>query len=176
MIETKSRYLSFLLRHKPEAAKLSIDSDGWVPIRQIIEGTEISEAEINQIVITDKKGRYSFSTDGTMIRANQGHSTDKVKMKFKTAVPPPILYHGTTSSAEDIIMRDGLLPMTRHYVHLSADLCTAKSVAGRRRSTHVIFEIDTAAMIASRFTFSLSDNEVWLIEKVPAKFLKVHHD
>ena len=74
-----SRYLSYILRHHPEAVGISLDEHGWANVEALIEG--ISEKKkgfdreiLEEIVRTDEKQRYSFSEDGTRIRANQGHS------------------------------------------------------------------------------------------------------
>lgn len=171
--EQRSKYLSFLLRHKPEAANLTMDKEGWVQVEQILQNTDFTTAELHQIVADDQKGRYSFSSVASSIRANQGHSAAGVKLLFKKAVPPTILYHGTAESALSEIMKHGLLPMKRHHVHLSADLETAKSVGGRRKGGFVVLEIDAKTMLANGYKFFISDNHVWLVDLVPPIFLKV---
>lgn len=168
----KSRFLCFLLRHKPQAAKLTIDPQGWCRVDQLLANTNITEAELLQIVAEDDKQRYSFDTFATSIRANQGHSTPQVDLEFKAAMPPPVLYHGTSLSNYRAIMEDGLVSMSRHYVHLSADPETAFSVAGRRRNSTVVFEIDAATMAMNGYTFFISENGVWLIDNVPPFFIK----
>lgn len=167
-LETKSKFLSYILRHKPEAAGIALSKEGWVSVEDVCRNTDITFAELHEIVRADKKGRYSI--ENSLIRANQGHSTETVKLNYKTAVPPPALYHGTTASAA--VRKDGLKPMSRHHVHMSADVHTAQSVGGRRRGTVTIFVINTAAMLKDGFKFYLSENNVWLIEHVPTKYLK----
>jgi putative RNA 2'-phosphotransferase len=168
----RSKYLSYLLRHKPESAKLTLDKEGWCSIEQLLANTDFSRGELIDIVDGDQKTRYALSPDALKIRANQGHSTSDVRMTFKVAVPPVMLYHGTT--ATEAILREGLKPMNRHFVHLTADLDTAHSVGGRRKGTTTIFEIDAKQMLADGFAFKISENEVWLIEHVPPKYIKVH--
>ena len=87
-------------------------------------------------------------------------------------MPPVVLYHGTTANALPIIMKHGLLPMSRHHVHLSHTVETAKSVAARRKGG-IILQVDCKLMVEKDFTFFLSDNGVWLIDKVPAEFLSI---
>ena len=169
-LETKSKYLSYLLRHEPEAAKLTIDREGWVSVEQIVQNTKLTRDEIIEIASTDSKSRYSIRNDS--IRANQGHSTKFVKMKSKTAVPPPKLYPGASQPSLDEIRRHGLLPMSRHHVHLSHDIETAESVGGRRRRGYVILEIDAASMLKDGHKFFVSENGVWLADSIPPKYLK----
>lgn len=179
----RSKYLSYLLRHNPGAAKLTLDREGWCGIDALIKNTDFTIDELIEIVEKDEKRRYSFKywemadagiphvREPTHIRANQGHSTSEVRMSFKTMVPPTVLYHGTTSLNTEVIMREGLKPMSRHHVHLTENLNTAKSVGGRRRGVTTVFTVDTARMLADGFTFFISENDVWLVDMVPAKYL-----
>jgi putative RNA 2'-phosphotransferase len=174
--ESKSKYLSYLLRHKPESAGLTLSREGWCSVEQLIAKTDISLEELIEIVQTDSKGRYSFEFDQfnkpIRVRANQGHSTEGVRLKFKTAVPPAKLYHGTAQTALHEIEKSGLLPMSRHHVHLSADVETAESVCGRRKSGYSVLEIDAKQMLADGHQFYISANGVWLADSVPPKYLK----
>ena len=172
MNSERSKYLSYLLRHKPEAANLTLDKQGWCLIDQLLANTDFTEEELSSIVFNDTKSRYAFDAFATSIRANQGHSTTEVKITFKKAVPPVILYHGTHAGAVDSILKVGLQPMRRHHVHLSADLDTAKAVGGRRKGGTVIFEVDAKTMLVNGYSFFLSENDVWLVDAVPVPFLK----
>jgi putative RNA 2'-phosphotransferase len=171
-ITEKSKFLSYVLRHRPEAAKLTLDKEGWCNLHQLLANTDLLLAEIHEIVRTDSKGRYTI--DGDHIRANQGHSTEKVELTFKKAVPPVVLWHGTSRKVwEDNIKRTGLLPMSRHKVHMSQDPNTAVTVGTRHDKNTVLLRIDAKRMLTDGFTFELSDNGVWLIDAVPAKYLEV---
>lgn len=85
-------------------------------------------AILEEIVRTDNKQRYSFIEDKTLIRANQGHSTP-VDVELQKTIPPAVLWHGTAEKYVSSILSQGLLPMSRPYVHLSGDLETAKRSA-----------------------------------------------
>jgi putative RNA 2'-phosphotransferase len=172
VLEQKSRFLCFLLRHRPQAAHLCMNKEGWCTLEQIFKNTDITAAELDHIVQSDSKNRYSYSKDKSSVRANQGHSTALVDIKFEKAVPPPVLYHGTNGSILADIMRKGLLPMNRRYVHLSADQDTAQSVAGRRKKKTAILKIDAAKMLADGGVFFLSDNNVWLVTSVLPKYIE----
>lgn len=168
----RSKLLSYLLRHAPEKANLTLDAQGWCLVDQLLANTDFTEEELIRMVANDTKGRYSFDTFATSIRANQGHSTSTVKLTFKKAVPPVVLYHGTHDGAVENILKMGLQPMSRHHVHLSADLDTAKNVGGRRKRGVVVFAVDAKAMLTKGHDFFLSDNGVWLADAVPPSFLK----
>jgi putative RNA 2'-phosphotransferase len=180
--DTRSKYLSFLLRHRPEAANLALDKEGWCSIQQLVQNTDFTIAELVQIVREDKKTRYSFEPalgvclqsgeQPTSIRANQGHSTGDVKLSFKAVTPPVKLYHGADNTVLKKILKDGLLPMSRHHVHLSGDIETAESVGGRRRHGFVVLEIDAKAALADGLKFFISENGVYLAEHVPSKYLR----
>ncbi len=176
-LQDKSRFLSFVLRHRPETINITLDKDGYVDIDQLVQATHstkspLTREDLLEIVRTDSKGRYGLTPDGKRIRANQGHSTSQVRLTFTVGTPPTTLYHGADNKGLRTIMRVGLLPMKRHYVHLSADIETAQNVGGRRRAGYTVLEIDAARMVAEGHKFFISDNGVWLIEAVPPRYLK----
>lgn len=172
-----SVFISLILRHNPEIIDLQLDRHGWARVDELLKGIKrsgkyhIDREILEEIVRTDSKQRYSFSDDGRRIRANQGHSIP-VDVELPQAIPPAVLYHGTGGKSAGKIKKEGLLPMTRLYVHLSGDKETARKV-GARHGKPVIFIIDTEKMVADGYTFYLSVNHVWLTEKVPAKYLSL---
>ncbi len=174
LLEKTSRYISFLLRHHPDAAGLTLDEHGWASTAALIECVgktrHITMAMLEQIVSTDKKQRYAFNTDKTLIRANQGHSIP-VDVELTPCVPPQTLWHGTATKYIDSIDQNGLLSQTRLYVHLSADYQTAVTV-GRRHGEPIVYIVDSAKMHADGYIFYKSVNNVWLTKSVPAIYLQ----
>ncbi|HEY8560233.1 MAG TPA: RNA 2'-phosphotransferase [Pyrinomonadaceae bacterium] len=171
-----SKFLSLVLRHKPEEIGLTLEENGWVPVEKLIEacadrGRKFSLAELREVVETNEKKRFSFDETGEKIRANQGHSVE-VEIEFEEKAPPAALYHGTAEKNLGIIFAEGLQKMARHHVHLSADTETARAV-GARYGVPVILEIDAARMLDEGFKFYVSANGVWLTDAVPSEFLKV---
>jgi putative RNA 2'-phosphotransferase len=94
-----------------------------------------------------------------------------VDVELKEAVPPDTLYHGTGEKYVESIDREGLIPKSRLYVHLSADIPTAEKV-GQRHGKPVIYKVDCRRMAADGFRFYLSVNKVWLTKEVPVKYLE----
>lgn len=172
-LERTSKFLSFVLRHKPESIGLELDPNGWVPLDTLIEKAAaempLDGKLILEVVRTSDKQRFALSEDGASIRANQGHSV-KVDLQLEPKDPPPVLFHGTATRFLDSIMGQGLRPGQRHHVHLSADRETAVAV-GRRHGKPVVLRIAADVMRAQGFVFFLSENGVWLTEKVPPAFL-----
>lgn len=167
----KSRYLSMLLRHKPEKANLTMNSKGWVMVNQLLANTDIDMPLLKEVVATNNKKRFEFNDDNTMIRASQGHSL-KVDLGYPAKEPPEYLYHGTATKFLDAIHKDGLKPMSRHHVHLSTDKETAKNV-GSRHGKAVILLVKSQEMFNSGKIFFISTNGVWLTESVAPEFLTV---
>ncbi|MEM1321557.1 MAG: RNA 2'-phosphotransferase [Bacteroidota bacterium] len=169
-----SKYLSLLLRHQPERIGLQLDEQGWTSVTELLEklwrdGKRIHIEQLDRVVKTNNKKRFSFNADRTRIRANQGHSI-KIDLAYEPADPPAILYHGTATRFLESIQAQGLLKRNRHHVHLSADQETARAV-GQRHGKPCILSIDTAAMLAEGHQFFCSANGVWLCEQVPPQFL-----
>ena len=168
-----SRFISLILRHKPEAAGIDLDEHGWADVDELIDGINKARAftqeMLEEIVMTDDKGRYSFNEDKTLIRANQGHSVP-VDVELEEMVPPNVLYHGSATKYADSIRQMGILPKSRLYVHLSADRKTAKSV-GMRHGSPIVYAIDTQKMYENGHKFYKSKNGVWLTKEVPVNYL-----
>jgi putative RNA 2'-phosphotransferase len=170
-----SKYLSLHLRHRPADLGLVLDPGGWVPIEALLAAAAehdfpILRTELDQVVAESDKQRFGLDPTGTRIRANQGHSVE-VDLQLAPASPPAVLYHGTGPRALAAIRREGLRKMQRHQVHLSADVETATRV-GARHGRPSLFSIDTAAMQRDGFTFYVSTNGVWLVERVPPEYLE----
>ena len=166
-----SKFLSLILRHKPQIVGIELDEHGWADVEDLIRRVKnLDHATLEQIVVTDEKQRYSFSADKKLIRANQGHSIP-VDVELEELKPPEILYHGTGEKFSASIKSLGLLKKSRLYVHLSSDVDTARKV-GRRHGIPKIFLIDSLRMFDDGFKFYRAVNGVWLTEHVPAKYLK----
>lgn len=171
------RYLSYVLRHRPDELDLVLDAQGWCPAPLLLERLRekkrwrLTPEDLERVVETDSKGRFSLR-DGK-IRANQGHSIDVQAVELEPLAPPPLLYHGTTRERwEKIFHSGGLRPMQRHHVHLSADLDTARQVGSRhRRETLLVLKVDAEAMAAAGLLFYCSENGVWMADSVPLEFL-----
>jgi len=176
--KSTSKYLSLILRHKPETIGITLDEHGWAVVEDLIEGVNrthpLNMEILEKIVADDEKQRYSFNEDRTLIRANQGHSIP-VDVELPEVIPPDILYHGTGLKYKESIDAQGLIPKSRLYVHLSGDPETARKV-GKRHGTPVIYIVDAAAMHEAGYIFYRSVNGVWLTKTVPAKYLSVAYD
>ena len=170
-MKSMSKFLSLILRHKPQIVGLQLDEHGWAEVDELIRRVKDLDREtLEKIVEQDEKQRYSFSADGKLIRANQGHSIP-VDLELENLKPPEFLYHGTTERFSASILAQGLLKMSRLYVHLSSDVETAEKV-GLRRGKPKIFIVESGKMFIDGFKFFKSVNGVWLTEHVPAKYLK----
>lgn len=170
-----SKFLSYVLRHEPQAIGLTLDHEGWADIATLIECAKGSgrtlDADVIQVVVANNdKKRFAISEDGLCIRAVQGHSTECVSISFAEKTPPEVLYHGTATRFFESIMRDGLKPGKRQYVHLSEEVQTANNV-GQRYGTPVILKIDALQMHQQGFKFFQAENGVWLTHSVPVKYL-----
>ena len=172
--ENLSKFLSLILRHKPEVIDIKLDEHGWANVEELINGisksNDFSMEILEDIVRTDKKQRYSFNEDKTLIRANQGHSIP-VDVELKKVTPPDVLWHGTGKKYESSIDKQGLIPKSRLYVHLSKDRETASEV-GKRHGELVLYCVKSREMSQDNFDFYFSENGVWLADEVPPKYLE----
>ncbi|MFQ5796239.1 MAG: RNA 2'-phosphotransferase [Candidatus Bipolaricaulia bacterium] len=169
-----SKFLSLVLRHRPETIGLSLDQGGWARVDKLLikanrAGKSLNEALLRQVVERNDKQRFSLSEDGLKIRANYGHSIP-VDLGLEPLMPPEFLFHGTAARVLESIKRQGLLPRKRNHVHLSPDERTAVQV-GKRHGKPIVLTIQAGRMYKHGFEFYRSGNGVWLTEQVPARYI-----
>ena len=173
-MKSTSKFISLILRHKPEVIGITLDDHGWADTKELIEGVNkthpLTMEMLEEIVRTDEKQRYSFNEDKTRIRANQGHSIP-VDADLAELEPPEVLYHGTGEKSVPSIEKQGLRPMSRLYVHLSKDAATARTV-GSRHGKPVVYIVLAGEMHRDGYPFFLSANGVWLTREVPVRYLQ----
>lgn len=117
-IEWISKFLSFVLRHRPAAAGVTLDSGGWALVEDLVcninnletfENFDFTIEVLEEVVERDSKTRFSFNADKTKIRANQGHSV-AVDLGLEIQTPPDVLHHGTPVKNRNSIPATGLKP------------------------------------------------------------------
>jgi putative RNA 2'-phosphotransferase len=171
-----SKFLSYVLRHHPEAIGLELDAHGWANIDSLIEkagqeGKSLSHEKLHEVVASGTKKRFTISEDRDFIRAGYGHSID-VDLSLKPATPPEVLYHGTARKNLESILKQGIHSANRNFVHLSRHKEDAVSVGGRHGQP-VVLTVAAIEMHDSGFRFYPSESEpgIWLVNKVPPEFI-----
>lgn len=177
-----SRFLSLVLRHKPETIDIKLDKNGWVTLKDILHKINIykrkdfvsiiTTSDLEEIVRDNDKQRFTFNEDRTKIRANQGHSV-KIDLALKAIQPPYHLFHGTSFKYFELIQSQGLKKMNRQHVHLTDNEDTANNVGLRKGKDLVLLIVNAKVMAFDGFKFYKSENGVWLTENVPAKYIKI---
>jgi putative RNA 2'-phosphotransferase len=169
-----SKFLSLVLRHKPEEIDLKLDENGWADVEELIDkvnkrAMKLDLETLDYVVETNSKKRFAFNDDKTKIRASQGHSIE-IDLGLEPVQPPEFLYHGTAKANIDSIKLDGIVKRSRQHVHLSIDSETAHMVGSRHGSPHIL-RIKALEMHNDRYKFYLSANKVWLTDEVPVKYI-----
>ena len=171
-----SRTVAHALRHEPGVYGLELDPEGWVAVADLLaalrrrrrEWRDLSEQDLSRMIGSSSKRRYELR--GGRLRALYGHSLEQ-PLQRRPVQPPELLYHGTEPETVDAIRRDGLKPMARQHVHLSADRAGAVEV-GRRRSDHpVVLRILSGRAHTEGIRFYEGSEEVWLADEVPPRFI-----
>lgn len=173
-----SKAMSKALRHQPERLGITLAPDGSVELSVLVDAFNsrggwprpITEDDVMQVVEHGTKQR--FAVEGGRIRARYGHSIP-LKVEYQKADPPAVLYHGTAEHNLDSILAEGLLPMGRQVVHLSADVETARMVGSRHGGHTVILQVDAAAAAQDGITFYQGNSDTWLADAVPAAYLSL---
>ncbi len=170
-----SKFLSLVLRHRPESIGLALDANGWADIDVLVarageHGVALTRELIAEIAATSDKQRFALDTTHNRIRANQGHSVD-IDLALEPTEPPAILFHGTAATTVPAIRIEGLKPGDRQHVHLSPDEATAIKV-GQRHGKPVVLRVFAGKMWAKGSPFFRSANGVWLTPAVPPEFIE----
>ena len=171
---TRSKRLARLLRHQPELVGLDLDRNGWVDVGALLDaladhGNEMSRDDLRRVVERNDKQRFEWDATSDRIRARQGHSVE-VDLGLEATTPPDLLFHGTPKRRVDSIRASGIDRGSRHHVHLSHNIRTARTV-GARRGDAVALSIDAGAMAHEGHEFFVTANGVWLTHFVPARFV-----
>lgn len=174
-LKNRSRLLSKILRHQPESVGITLDRQGYVAVDELLSALQNSpfpmdRAVLDEVVAKNDKQRFSYSSDGQKIRANQGHSVI-VDLELLPQTPPDVLYHGTAIQHLSSIWQMGLTAQSRHHVHLSCDVQTAIKV-GKRHGKVAVLQVNANQMNTDGRVFYRSDNGVWLTECVPPCYLE----
>jgi putative RNA 2'-phosphotransferase len=166
-----SKRLSYILRHAPDSVGLVLDENGWASVHDLMTkfGRPLSIEDLKEVVETNEKKRFAFNDNLTKIRASQGHSIE-IDLAYQPTMPPEFLFHGTATRFIESIKKDGLLKGSRHHVHLSLDEVTARKV-GARHGSPVILTLKSKEMYEAGYVFYVSENDVWLTEHVPTRFI-----
>lgn len=172
--ERISRFLTYLLRHRPKEYPLEFDSRGfveWYDLVAIVQErySQVAEEDIRVVVTDSQKKR--FELEGGRVRATYGHSFP-VDLGRETVEPPDQLYYGAARDLAQSMLRNGLKPRDRQYVHLSLTAAEAESVARRHDPAPAVIVVDAQAARAEGIEFYQS-GPLFLVESVPARFLSL---
>lgn len=175
-----SRKMSKLLRHEPE--DLVMDDRGWVSVQQLISKLGITKDDLQVIVDTNDKKRFTLSDDGTMIRAAQGHTAgvaSKVHEQYArlTATQADFdLYHGTVVTMWEKIHKGKILTGKREFVHWTSDRALAekraKQKAGWNKSEPVLVILKAKSYIHGGGVLYMAENGVYLTPEINGEILK----
>jgi putative RNA 2'-phosphotransferase len=173
-LDRLSRFLSFLLRHRPRDYPLAFDRQGfvsWSDLKEQIEARfpDATDEEIRNAIAGSDKKRFEMRED--RVRATYGHSFP-VDIGAESIEPPARLYHGTSRDLAQTVLREGLKPRGRTYVHLSASLEEALAVGQRRDANPVVLLVDSLAAHSSGIRF-YATGPLYLAGEIPPRFLSL---
>ncbi len=162
----KSCRLAYLLRHNELSA---LELGGWRSVDSLIHEDLFTIEELRNIVGNDSKGRFEFNPDKTKVRALYGHSVP-IELNLEYSEPPHVLYHGTSIEACKSILREGIKPRARNFVHLTSDIITAQQT-GMRHGEPVVIQINAKKMVVEGYKFYNPTKKIWLVSEVPLRFV-----
>lgn len=175
-----SKKMAGLLRHYGEEYGLKFTRDGWVRITDLVQALRripgfdwVTVQDVLEVVSRDEKGRYEVR-DG-MIRARYGHSIE-VEVEYEELSReeiPETLYHGTVARRLEGILREGLKPMRRRYVHLSLTPQDAYTVGRRHGVDVVVLAVDTRCLEEKGIPVYRASHKVYVTPWVPPDCIRL---
>ncbi|WP_295672997.1 RNA 2'-phosphotransferase [uncultured Mucilaginibacter sp.] len=172
-----SKLISYWLRHNPNDGDLIADEFGWVSTEDLLKslnlkGQKLDLNDIRSLNHSFDKIRWEFNEDESKIRATHGHSIPIV-LSGQSVTPPKLLYHGTSTKKISSIVKMGILPMQRQFVHCSETMEMAIEV-GKRHGKPIIIEIDAEGLSQEGSKFFKTSDNVWLTDKIPSDFISLN--
>lgn len=170
-----SKFLALVLRHHPHDYGLALDPEGFVPLDALLAAINrtpgwgwVRAADVEEVIARQEKRRYEIVHAD--IRAIYGHSL-AAEVCYPQVMPPDVLFHGTARRFVDAILREGLRPMARQYVHMTDDPALARITGMRRDQQPVILRIDATGAHAANVVFFQADHGVFLARHIPPEFI-----
>ena len=172
-----SKQISYILRHHPEEFNITLDSEGWCTIDELIKilNNENKYGIITVTTLNDMLNSFDkkrFEIKNKKIRAYYGHSIE-TKIIKKTCEPPKYLYHGTARKNIDRIRKQGIITMSRQYVHLSDNTDLAYTVGKRYDNDPIIIKVLAQKAWQNNIKFYCGNEDTWLSENIPFEFLEI---
>ena len=178
-----SKLISYILRHNPGAVGLKMSSEGWVRISDLVKGIRgvwvnrdrykwVTEEHVRALAALDPKGRFEVKEG--LVRARYGHSKSlglKVAINYEVDAESKVLYHGTTVTYLPSILKEGIKPMRRQFVHLTIDRDVACET-GARHGKPVVVVIDAECLRKLGISVLKASEVIRLAEYVPASCIK----
>lgn len=175
--ERLSKLMSGLLRHFPHTVGLRVDDEGFVGLDDLLDAIKYRWSRSNYSWVTmehilavaslDPKGR--FEVRGGRIRARYGHSI-RVSPRYERVFFEGDLFHGTSVERLGSILREGLRPMRRRYVHLTSSIEDAWRRASLSKKP-VVLVIDGGGLSRDVGVYKAS-SIVYLAKHVPPRYIK----
>ena len=175
-----SRFMSLVLRHRPESAGLTLDERGFCAVDALVRaasralGQAVSRADVEALAgpPTSATQKVRFELEGGFVRAGHGHSV--AVAGYRPAAPRAPLYHATVRAALPGIRAEGLRAMARQKVHLSTDRQITLEAARRRGRETVLIEVNLNVALAAGVGFYESaDPRIVLSDDIPPQALQI---
>lgn len=159
-----SKKMAYYLRHHGPTNGVPIDNAGFAQMDDLARVLNVDSSQL--LAVAEHPGEPRFEVREGRIRALYGHSLNVIVEAGFNVGAPASLYHGSSWSALDAIVRDGLIPMQRRMVHLTNVAEEAMAVAQRKGAPIVL------AVVQSHEEEPIAEG-IWVAPKVPSHRLSI---
>ena len=170
-----SRFLTYLLGHRPDEFGLVSDPDGFMPLKDVLMALKEEEgwSFVRQSHIEDllrDPDRTRFEVKDKLIRVVPEDSSLEPG-PYPAARPPALLYHAARPRAYPVILERGLRPGARPFVPLFVTPEMALRVGRRRDPKPVLLTIQAARAAESGVVFYRPQELIYLVDLLAPDFL-----
>jgi putative RNA 2'-phosphotransferase len=170
-LRTLGKTIEYILLHQPDEFGLFPDSDGSVPIKELMwalhEESEWRFVRRNHLRELAHSGLdFAFEVGETHIRPKSRPAS-----RARSAEPPRVLFYAARRKAYPIIIKQGLRPTNRAHVPLATTGELALRIGRRRDPKPVLVTVHAARAYDAGHEFVSCGELLYLVQQLPADFL-----
>ena len=143
-MEEISRFMVYVLGHKPYEFGLVPDEEGFVTVKELLQAVHeesgwgyVRKGHINEILLN--QDRSLFESDDMQIRALERHW--HLDLENPAKLLPKVLYIGIRNRAHPVVLKNGLRQKDEGYHILTHEKDMAVRIASRKDNNPVILEV-----------------------------------
>ncbi|MFH1490222.1 MAG: RNA 2'-phosphotransferase [Pseudomonadota bacterium] len=171
--EGLSRFLIYVLGHRPDEFGLVPEPEGFVPTKELLQALHeepgwgyVRQGHINEVLLGSDRGLFESEADRIRVLDRRWD----LDLDHPAPVPPKILYVCVRRRAHPHALEKGLKSSEGRFLILSPDKETAERIGRRRDHAPVLFEVMTHPAQKAGVSF-LPFGDLYLSAGIPKQWI-----